>query len=243
MQPRVAAHSDRVFDCTCGLNSVEPSCLYCKDAHQHRRGHGKPAPKLDSPARPRHPSEHVDLYARLGLSASPPPTAAEIRLAYRARILRAHPDRLVSSDGARDGPAVSAPAERVTGEADDAHELNEAWEVLGDEEARSRYDAARRGELGYADAACACLSDCPALTPDSEASMDRGAKSDRAILRCLALARRIRGALPRPPDFRATRAAGRARVLHSSVSLLERIPDLARTTRGRRGDRHVRRMQ
>lgn len=111
----------------------------------------------------------MDFYARLGLSASPPPTAAEIRLAYRARILRAHPDRLVSSaDGARDGPAVSTPAERVTGEADDAHELNEAWEVLGDEEARSRYDAARRGESGYADAACACLSDCPALTPDSE---------------------------------------------------------------------------
>ncbi|GAA5993348.1 hypothetical protein JCM10908_001442 [Rhodotorula pacifica] len=93
----------------------------------------------------RHPSEHVDLYARLGLTASPPPTLTEIRLAYRARILLAHPDRAGSTavetaqgvTSGVDGVHASMPTE-------DAHKLNEAWEVLRDENTRTLYDAARR---------------------------------------------------------------------------------------------------
>ncbi|BGO92392.1 Diphthamide biosynthesis protein 4 [Rhodotorula toruloides] len=53
-----------------------------------------------------------------------------IRTAYRHLILRHHPDR-----------ALHGQDEQGIGE---ARELNEAWEVLGDEETRDEYDQARR---------------------------------------------------------------------------------------------------
>lgn len=97
---------------------------------------------LDGGAGPaqRHPCEHVDLYARLGLAASPPPSAADIRLAYRALILQAHPDRAAATTTS--GATVQ---DQLAGDVD-AREVNEAWEVLADEESRAAYDAARRGE-------------------------------------------------------------------------------------------------
>ncbi|GAA5861188.1 hypothetical protein JCM1840_003109 [Sporobolomyces johnsonii] len=74
---------------------------------------------------------HVDLYARLGLSSSA--SSADIKLAYRALILRLHPDRIANPAGQELGN------EGVT-----AGEINEAWKVLGDDERRKAYDAARR---------------------------------------------------------------------------------------------------
>lgn len=101
--------------------------------------------------RPRHPCEHVDLYARLGLAATPPPSTSEIRAAYRARILQAHPDRAAAAqEGVRSSVHSSSESQAGSTARDDgttAHELNEAWAVLGDDGSRRTYDAARRGTV------------------------------------------------------------------------------------------------
>ena len=66
-----------------------------------------------------------DPYQVLGVS--PSASAAEIKSAYRALVKQHHPD---AADGISDDP------ERIL-------EINAAWELLGDAEARQRFDAGR----------------------------------------------------------------------------------------------------
>ncbi|GAA5963132.1 hypothetical protein JCM21900_000219 [Sporobolomyces salmonicolor] len=89
--------------------------------------------KLASHAAP-HALAHIDLYARLGLSSSA--SGADIKIAYRALILRLHPDRNAHPAG-----------QELVNEGVTAEEINEAWEVLGDGDRRQTYDAARRAHL------------------------------------------------------------------------------------------------
>ncbi|GAA5835054.1 hypothetical protein JCM11251_000149 [Rhodosporidiobolus azoricus] len=79
------------------------------------------------------------LYSTLRLDTHPaPPTAHEIKQAYRALILQAHPDRRGAS---------SANQAEGQGEGGGAEELNLAYEVLSDEERRREYDEARAAYL------------------------------------------------------------------------------------------------
>ena len=83
----------------------------------------RPSPFL----RPGQEAAMTDYYAALG--ASPRDSAAVIKGRYRALVKQFHPDRA----------SGKAEAERRT------REINEAWEVLGDEGKRAAYDA-KRGE-------------------------------------------------------------------------------------------------
>ncbi|GAA5859866.1 hypothetical protein JCM8547_004363 [Rhodosporidiobolus lusitaniae] len=93
------------------------------------------------PPSSRHPLAHLDLYAALLLSSSPRPTAHEVKQAYRALILRHHPDRMGASELQGEGEGTRA------------EEVNRAWEVLGDEEKRGEYDRARAAYLAATRAA------------------------------------------------------------------------------------------
>ncbi|GAA6043434.1 hypothetical protein JCM8097_002856 [Rhodosporidiobolus ruineniae] len=98
----------------------------------------------------RHPLAHVDLYARLAVPRTA--STSEVKQSYRRLIRQRHPDRLgAGAAGAEAGAqsleeAKGAQAGEAEGEAG-ADELNAAWEVLGDEEQRRAYDAARAAFL------------------------------------------------------------------------------------------------
>lgn len=87
----------------------------------------------------------VSYYTILGLT--PLATSAEIRAAYRTLILLHHPDRTSArGEGAN---AASTSKNRNVQEGSElryyrAEDINEAWEVLGDENKREAYDAERR---------------------------------------------------------------------------------------------------
>ncbi|TNY22195.1 hypothetical protein DMC30DRAFT_349286, partial [Rhodotorula diobovata] len=91
-----------------------------------------------------HPLARVDLYACLGLagpsSSSPPASVsqADIRQAYRALILQHHPDR---------AGRAGVPQDASEGDRPGADELNQAYEVLSDDDQRRTYDVARAAAL------------------------------------------------------------------------------------------------
>lgn len=68
------------------------------------------------------------------IGARPDASAAELRRAYLAAARRHHPDHHAGD------PAATARAEARM------QAINEAWTVLGDPDARARYDRARRAE-------------------------------------------------------------------------------------------------
>ncbi|KAF2790626.1 heat shock protein DnaJ, partial [Melanomma pulvis-pyrius CBS 109.77] len=70
-----------------------------------------------------------DLYAVLGVSRAA--TSAELKRAHRAMSLRHHPDRVAEAE-------KGAATERMAS-------INQAFDVLGDEAGRERYD--RTGEF------------------------------------------------------------------------------------------------
>ena len=72
--------------------------------------------------------DHHDLYALLGVSSSA--TTEEIKLAYRERMKKCHPDVAGSNSFARDAAVVSSL-------------VNRAWHVLRDANRRATYDSAR----------------------------------------------------------------------------------------------------
>lgn len=85
--------------------------------------------------------DSTDWYAVLGVS--PAASKAEVRKAYLARARQVHPDL----DRAR-GPGSNRSWREANAR---AAEVNRAWEVLGDDERRREYDAARRVDAGPAD--------------------------------------------------------------------------------------------
>ncbi|GAA5989722.1 hypothetical protein JCM11641_002182 [Rhodosporidiobolus odoratus] len=80
-----------------------------------------------------HPLAHLDLYALLHLT--PSVSSLEIRQAYRALILHAHPDR------------QSTPSATPTAASGSAEELNAAYEVLREEGTRREWEMARSAYL------------------------------------------------------------------------------------------------
>lgn len=88
------------------------------------------------------------------LEVSPGASAAEIKAAYRRLVKQHHPDA-----GGDEGRIVA---------------LNAAWEVLGDEEARRRYDSSQAAGAGRARAAAA------------PPPRGRGAAADAALVQWLA---------------------------------------------------------
>jgi len=70
----------------------------------------------------------MDYYASLGVASDA--TQEEIRLAYKALVLSHHPDRKRQVGGEEGGSE----------ENDRFIAVREAWEVLGDEDARRAYD-------------------------------------------------------------------------------------------------------
>jgi hypothetical protein len=85
-----------------------------------------------------------DHYATLGVSVTA--SAEQIRVAYRMKARRLHPDRVVD------------PAERNRAEAR-MSAVNEAWRVLGDQDLRVAYDRDRRPDL---------LAGSPQATPPNQ---------------------------------------------------------------------------
>jgi hypothetical protein len=81
-------------------------------------------PKTPPPPPPQPSSAPVDFYKVLGISRTA--TAAEIKSAYRKLSLKHHPDRVAEAD------KVSA-TEKMA-------EINQAHDILGDEDARREYD-------------------------------------------------------------------------------------------------------
>ena len=98
-----------------------------------------------------------DPYQVLGVS--PSASAAEIKSAYRSLVKQHHPD---AAEGISDDP------ERIL-------EINAAWELLGDSEARQRFDAGRSQRSARA----------TAQTRASSGKRRRGAADDAELERWL----------------------------------------------------------